>query len=150
MPPSKSKSQQQLMGMVHAVQTGKMKPPKSGKVASIAKKMKPSDVEKFAKTKTKGLPKHVSKSKKEYLKLNIYDRGDLLKEKIITKTLNQLIDEQNNDINSQIKLLSDKIKEKSEEKKNTKDKNRIYDIDTEINNLHDQIIKLRKSKTNEK
>lgn len=58
--PAKSKSQQRLMGMVHACQ-------KSGKCASeqvkkMAKTMKKSDAEDFAETKHKGLPERVKES----------------------------------------------------------------------------------------
>lgn len=54
--PAKSKSQQRLMGMVHAHQQGKLKnPPK--KIKDVAKHIKPDDATDFAKTKHKGLPK---------------------------------------------------------------------------------------------
>jgi len=61
--PATSQQQQKLMGIVHALQTGGMKPSKaSGKAKQMAKSMKPSDVTDFAATKHKGLPK---KAKKE-------------------------------------------------------------------------------------
>ncbi|NDD98607.1 MAG: DUF3008 family protein, partial [Actinobacteria bacterium] len=60
--PAVSKQQQKLMGIVRALQTGAMKPGKASKQAqAMAKSMKPSDVEKFATTKHKGLPKKVKK-----------------------------------------------------------------------------------------
>ena len=60
--PAVSKQQQKLMGIVRALQTGAMKPGKASKQAqAMAKSMKPSDVEKFAATKHKGLPKKVKK-----------------------------------------------------------------------------------------
>ena len=60
--PAKSQQQQKLMGLVHALQKGQVKPGKASKAAqSMAKSMKPSDVTKFAATKHKGLPKKVKK-----------------------------------------------------------------------------------------
>ena len=64
---SKSKSQQQLFGMVHACQKyGKCA---SKKVSDISSTISSSDAEDFAKTKHKGLPKRVKKKKafKEWL-----------------------------------------------------------------------------------
>ena len=60
--PSKSKTQQSLMGMVHAVQKGEMEAP-SAKVAAIAKSMKPKAVTEFASTKTKGMTTRAKKKK---------------------------------------------------------------------------------------
>ena len=60
--PAASQQQQKLMGIVHALQKGDMKPSKaSGKAKQMAKSMKPGDVTKFAGTKHKGLPKKVKK-----------------------------------------------------------------------------------------
>lgn len=60
--PATSQQQQKLMGIVHALQTGEMKPSKaSGKAKQMAKSMKKSDVTDFASTKHKGLPKKVKK-----------------------------------------------------------------------------------------
>jgi len=53
--PALSKSQQRLMGMVHAYKNGKMKnAPK--KIKDVAKHISDSDARDFAKTKTTGLP----------------------------------------------------------------------------------------------
>jgi len=61
---AKSKSQQRFMGMVHAVQKGKLSPDKvSGSVEKAAETMTDKDAEDFASTKHKGLPNHVD----EYL-----------------------------------------------------------------------------------
>lgn len=69
--PATSKQQQKLMGIVHAIQKGDIKPSSVSKQAQkMAKSMKPSDVTKFAATKHKGLPK---KAKKE----GIHDRNIL-------------------------------------------------------------------------
>lgn len=60
--PATSKQQQKLMGIVHALQTGQLKPGKASKQAQqMAKSMKKSDVKDFASTKHKGLPKKVKK-----------------------------------------------------------------------------------------
>lgn len=60
--PATSQQQQKLMGIVHALQKGDMKPSQaSGKAKQMAKSMKPGDVTKFASTKHKGLPKKVKK-----------------------------------------------------------------------------------------
>jgi len=60
--PATSKQQQKLMGLVHALQKGTVKPGQvSAKAKEMAKSMKPSDVKDFAATKHKGLPKKVKK-----------------------------------------------------------------------------------------
>jgi hypothetical protein len=60
--PAASQQQQKLMGIVHALQKGDMKPSQaSGQAKQMAKSMKPGDVTKFASTKHKGLPKKVKK-----------------------------------------------------------------------------------------
>lgn len=56
---SVSKAQQRFMGMVHAVQQGKMSPP-SKEVAQTARSISKSDAEDFAETRHKGLPEHKS------------------------------------------------------------------------------------------
>lgn len=65
--PSVSKSQQRLMGAVHACQKDPDKC-KSEKIKKIAKSIDPQDAEDFASTKHKGLPeKKKKKSFKEWL-----------------------------------------------------------------------------------
>ena len=60
--PAASQQQQKLMGLVHALQKGTVKPGQASKKAKeMAKSMKPSDVTKYAATKHKGLPKKVKK-----------------------------------------------------------------------------------------
>ena len=59
---AKSKKQQRLMGMVHAVQKGDIDAP-SKKIAAIAKEISPKEAEKFAKTKHKGLPEKKTEKK---------------------------------------------------------------------------------------
>jgi predicted transcriptional regulator len=58
---STSQAQQKLFGMVHAAQSGEK--PTSAKVAKLAKSMPSSEVDKFASTKHKGLPKKVKENK---------------------------------------------------------------------------------------
>ena len=60
--PAKSKKQQRLFGMVHAVQKGEMKAP-SKKIRELAKRVDPEDAEEFAETKHDGLPEKVRKKK---------------------------------------------------------------------------------------
>ena len=60
--PAASKQQQKLMGIVHALQKGDMKPSQaSDKAEEMSKSMKKGDVKDFASTKHKGLPKKVKK-----------------------------------------------------------------------------------------
>lgn len=57
-----SKQQQNLFGIVRALQKGDMKPSQaSGQAQKMAKSIKPGDVKDFAATKHKGLPKKVKK-----------------------------------------------------------------------------------------
>jgi hypothetical protein len=69
--PAQSKSQQKLMGIVHAIQKGEADPKDFSKGAQdMANDMKPGDVKDFASTKHKGLPdkKNEIKSLKEYIR----------------------------------------------------------------------------------
>ena len=62
--PAKSKKQQEFMGMVRAVQEGKLSSSKvSARVRKVARTMKASDVKHFAETKRKGLPEKIRKKK---------------------------------------------------------------------------------------
>ena len=55
--PAKSKSQQRLFGIVHAIQKGEARPGRfSKKIRDMAKRVDPGDAKDFASTKTKGLP----------------------------------------------------------------------------------------------
>lgn len=56
-----SKQQQKFFGMAHAMQKGKKIPGASPELKKVAKSMGKKDVEDFASTKHKGLPKKVSK-----------------------------------------------------------------------------------------
>jgi hypothetical protein len=67
--PSKSKSQQKFMGMVHAYKKGELKGSEvSQAVKDAAKSMKKKDAEDYASTKHKGLPNKVKKEMYEILK----------------------------------------------------------------------------------
>jgi hypothetical protein len=68
---AKSKAQQKLFGMAHAVQKGELSPSKvGGAVKKIANTVDPTDVEDFASTKHKGLPE---KKKKINEVLSLHD-----------------------------------------------------------------------------
>lgn len=60
---AKSEAQQKFMGMVLATKRGKKAPSKE--VSKAASEMSEKEAKKFAKTKHKGLPKHVAKEEKE-------------------------------------------------------------------------------------
>lgn len=61
--PAKSKSQQRLFGMAHALQKGTLSPSSvSPAVRRIAKEVSPESVDHFADTRRKGLPEHSKKA----------------------------------------------------------------------------------------
>jgi phage anti-repressor protein len=92
-----SKQQQKFMGMAHAMQKGEKIKGASAELKKVAKSMKKSDVEDFAATKHKGLPKKVKeadaepKAKKtggiEFGK-GIYESINSRVEKMITEGMN--------------------------------------------------------------
>jgi hypothetical protein len=61
-----SQQQQKFMGMVHAMQKGEKVKGASPELKKAARTMKKKDVEDFAKTKHKGLPKKVSETYEEF------------------------------------------------------------------------------------
>ena len=63
--PAKSKQQQKFFGVVKAMQSGDI--PKKGEAGKVAKDMSKKEVDKYASTKHKGLPKKV---KKETMKIS--------------------------------------------------------------------------------
>lgn len=66
--PAESKKQQRFFGMVHALQTGKIKANKvGGEAKKVAKTMSKKSVKDFAETKTKNLPKEASVNMDAYL-----------------------------------------------------------------------------------
>ena len=60
--PASSKAQQRFFGVVKAMQKGDK--PKEGEAGKVAKSMKKKDVDKYAKTKHKGLPNKVKREMK--------------------------------------------------------------------------------------
>ena len=67
--PAKSKQQQKFFGVVKAMQKGDI--PKKGEAGDVADDMSKKDVDKYAGTKHKGLPKKV---KKEMISKDKYDK----------------------------------------------------------------------------
>ena len=91
--PSKSQAQQKLMGLALAVKRGQIPASKVNKsIQQLAKSMTEKDIEKFAATKHKGLPKKVGESKstltKEELNQLVADAvQEVMKERFSTKVL---------------------------------------------------------------
>ena len=72
--PSKSKQQQKFMGIVRSIQKGDQPASKfSKKAQDAADDMKEKDVEKFASTKHKGLPKKVEQALREKIRTMVED-----------------------------------------------------------------------------
>jgi len=84
--PSKSKSQQRLMGMVHACQkSGKCA---SDKISEIADSINASDATDFAETKHKNLPNKIKAESitfREYMLEGYYEMPDLDRERYINR-----------------------------------------------------------------
>tara|TARA_A100001515_G_scaffold77057_1_gene61182 strand:- start:304 stop:768 length:465 start_codon:yes stop_codon:yes gene_type:complete len=80
--PSKSKSQQRFFGVVKAMQKGDI--PKKGRAGKIAKSMDKDDVDKYAKTKHKGLPNKVKREQRvrNLIKKMVREELENLSEKI--------------------------------------------------------------------
>jgi hypothetical protein len=74
--PAKSKQQQKFFGVVKAMQKGDI--PKKGEAGEVAKDMSKKEVDKYAGTKHKGLPKKV---KKETMKIS--DIKKMVKEELV-------------------------------------------------------------------
>ena len=72
--PAQSKQQQKFMGIVRAIQKGEQPASKfSKKAQDAADDMKKKDVEKFASTKHKGLPKKVEQELREKIRAMVED-----------------------------------------------------------------------------
>ena len=72
--PAQSKQQQKFMGIVRAIQKGDQPASKfSKKAQDAADDMKEKDVEKFASTKHKGLPKKVEQALREKIRTMVED-----------------------------------------------------------------------------
>ena len=80
--PSQSKSQQRFFGVVKAMQKGDI--PKKGRAGKIAKSMDKDDVDKYAKTKHKGLPNKVKREQRvrNLIKKMVREELENLSEKI--------------------------------------------------------------------
>ena len=75
--PSKSKQQQKFFGVVKAMQAGDI--PKKGAAGKVAKDMSKKEVDKYASTKHKGLPKKVKQETMKKSKLKEMIREEFLK-----------------------------------------------------------------------
>ena len=80
--PSVSKQQQKFFGVVKAMQKGDI--PKKGRAGKIAKSMDKDDVDKYAKTKHKGLPNKVKREQRvrNLIKKMVREELENLSEKI--------------------------------------------------------------------
>lgn len=84
--PSKSASQQRFFGMVDAYKKGELDNP-SPEIKKAADSMTRKEVRKFAKTKRKGLPNHVKKSKDE----NVERYVDQITESVMRQIRSKLL-----------------------------------------------------------
>ena len=80
--PASSKAQQRFFGVVKAMQKGDI--PKKGRAGKIAKSMDKDDVDKYAKTKHKGLPNKVKRDQRvrNLIKKMVREELENLSEKI--------------------------------------------------------------------
>ena len=91
--PAASKQQQKFFGVVKAMQAGDL--PKKGAAGKVAKDMSKKDVDKYASTKHKGLPKKV---KKETMKIS-----DI--KKMVEEELNYVLENLNDPILKKLRTL---------------------------------------------
>ena len=78
--PAKSKQQQKFFGVVKAMQSGDI--PKKGEAGEVAKDMSKKEVDKYASTKHKGLPKKVKREVLEKIKALTPEQKQKLREKL--------------------------------------------------------------------
>jgi|TARA_Y100001938_G_C8000074_1_gene384227 hypothetical protein len=78
--PAKSKQQQKFFGVVKAMQSGDI--PKKGEAGKVAKDMSKKEVDKYASTKHKGLPKKVKREVLEKIKALTSEQKRKLREKL--------------------------------------------------------------------
>jgi len=78
--PAKSKAQQRFFGVVKAMQSGDI--PKKGEAGKVAKDMSKKEVDKYASTKHKGLPKKVKREVLEKIKALTSEQKRKLREKL--------------------------------------------------------------------
>tara|TARA_B100001778_G_C18160431_1_gene437874 strand:+ start:25 stop:336 length:312 start_codon:yes stop_codon:yes gene_type:complete len=79
--PAKSKQQQKFFGVVKAMQSGDI--PKKGEAGDVAKDMSKKEVDKYASTKHKGLPKKVKREVLEKIKALTSEQKRKLREKLV-------------------------------------------------------------------
>ena len=79
--PAKSKQQQRFFGVVKAMQAGDI--PKKGEAGKVAKDMSKKDVDKYAGTKHKGLPKKVKREVLEKIRALTPEQKQKLREKLV-------------------------------------------------------------------
>jgi len=79
--PAKSKQQQRFFGVVKAIQQGEI--PKSGEAGDVAGDMSKKEVDKYAGTKHKGLPKKVKREVLEKIKALTPEQIQKLREKLV-------------------------------------------------------------------
>ena len=78
--PAKSKQQQKFFGVVKAMQAGDI--PKKGEAGQVAKDMSKKEVDKYAGTKHKSLPKKVKREVLEKIKALTPEQKQRLREKL--------------------------------------------------------------------
>ena len=78
--PAKSKQQQRFFGVVKAMQSGDI--PKKGEAGEVADDMTRKEVDKYAKTKHKRLPKKVKREVLEKIKALTSEQKQKLREKL--------------------------------------------------------------------
>ena len=99
---SVSQQQQKLMGLALSVKKGKTPKSKvSKKVKDVAKSMSEKDLEDFASTKHKGLPKKVE-SKENYMDMVGKGYNNLTKEKVSKMTINPVYEELEKEISKMV------------------------------------------------
>jgi len=101
--PSTSKSQQRLMGMVHAYQKGELKTKGMdkdllSKIKNMAKQMKPKSVKDFAETKHNKLPQKVEKKMINFKYFSLLEYVNNGEEMNMVEFLNTINDETDIDI----------------------------------------------------
>ena len=79
--PAKSKQQQKFFGVVKAMQSGDI--PKKGEAGKVAKDMSKKEVDKYAGTKHKGLPKKVKREVLEKIRALTPEQKQKLREKLV-------------------------------------------------------------------
>ena len=99
--PAASKQQQKFFGVVKAMQAGDL--PKKGAAGKVAKDMSKKEVDKYASTKHKGLPKKV---KKETMKIS---------------DIKKMVEEELQSLNEVKPFVDDKIRKQYDYPKGNKD-----------------------------